>query len=206
MLVHFRTKGIPGRYGPGSFTTDGIREIIRNPYHAGLVAQYPTAQLDMSDDDRLGATNLEATEPKVKDQRIAQRLVPGQHTAIISPALWQSNQQERRNRNHTPNSANRLRRAYMLAGVGRCWECWAERGADSTLYGTTGSGNATQLYLCAWMKSCYKAKSRTDAPPEIALPTAQPVAEPACRHPATRRADALESATTQLISRRRIPG
>jgi hypothetical protein len=99
-----------------------------------------------------------------------------------------------------------VRRQYMLTGVARCWECWAERGEDRPLYGTTGSGKGVRLYLCSWMKSRYKAKARAlDELPEQGLPSAQPVANPAHRHPATRRAEQLEEATTRLVSRLRVP-
>ena len=39
MNIHFRTKGIPGRYRPGQFTTDSIREHIRNLFPNGPVGQ-----------------------------------------------------------------------------------------------------------------------------------------------------------------------
>ena len=211
MLVHFRTKGIPGRYAPGDFTKDGVKEILRNSFAAGWVSEYPTAPLDMSDDDeQLGATNPELAEPKVRDQRIPVRAIPGQHVALIPFTLWQSNKQERLNRRRTPNSINHVRRQYMLAGVGRCWECWAERGIDSPLYGTTGSNHGRRLYLCSWIKARYKAKARStesaaDSAPDQGLLAAQPVSNPVCRHPATRRAEPLEAATTQLVNRLRIP-
>ena len=206
MNIHFRTKGILGRYPPGQFTTDSIREHIRDLFPTGLVGQYPTAPLDMSDTEGSGPAGSDPAQPKVKDQRIPLRVVSGQHAAIISPALWQSNQQERRQRGHNPNSINQVRRQYMLTGVARCWECWAERGEDRPLYGTTGSGKGVRLYLCSWMKSRYKAKARAlDNLPDQGLPLAQPVVNLPCRHPATRRAEQLEEATSRLVSRLRVP-
>ena len=79
MNIHFRTKGIPGRYPPGQFTTDSIREHIRDLFPTGLVGQYPTAPLDMSDTEGSGPAGSDPAQPKVKDQRIPLRVVSGQH-------------------------------------------------------------------------------------------------------------------------------
>lgn len=203
-FVHYRTKGIPGRYPPGPFTVDSIRELLRDPYPIGLIAQYPTSPLDMSDEDS-EPLRSESSQPQITNQRTPLRLIQGQHVAIISPALWQSNQQLRQQRGHSPSSANHVRRQYMLTGIGRCWECFAERGEDSPLYGTTGSGNGTRMYVCSWMKKLYKATSKKVPLEDANLPRAQPVAQPACRHAATRRAQPLEAAVNQLIGRLRIP-
>ena len=50
LVVKFRTKGNPGRFGPGEFNADSVRQIVSNPYYAGYVVRYPTPPLDMTDE------------------------------------------------------------------------------------------------------------------------------------------------------------
>lgn len=58
-MMQFRTKGNPGRSKPGEFSADAIRNIVSNPFHAGVVARYQTPPLDMTDDllRRIGGEN-----------------------------------------------------------------------------------------------------------------------------------------------------
>ena len=48
-VVQFRTKGIVGRYAPGQFNRDSIRQIITNPFYVGVIARYPRPELSMED-------------------------------------------------------------------------------------------------------------------------------------------------------------
>ncbi len=66
-------------------------------------------------------------------------LNPGQHQALISVALWQSNQQLRKHKTTTPANQGNPTHEYLLTGVGCCWECHAWDGRKASLRGATGS-------------------------------------------------------------------
>jgi len=48
-IVQFRTKGILGRYAPGQFNRDSIRQIITNPFYVGVIARYPRPDFSLED-------------------------------------------------------------------------------------------------------------------------------------------------------------
>ena len=91
-VIKFRTKGLPGQYSPGPFSRDSIRDIVKNPFHVGLVARYPRPPLDMEDDPEYP---LRVKPPKrVGNKRDPIELIPGQHKALYSVQLWQKNQEK----------------------------------------------------------------------------------------------------------------
>ncbi len=129
------------------FNRDSIRAIVENPFYAGLVARYPRAPLDMEDDVEYPERVM---KPKIqmKTRQILE-LHQGVHEPIISVNLWQELQAVRRQRGSTPINANHNKRAYMLAGVGCCWECLDEDGYESTLRGSTAGGHS--YYRCSYL-------------------------------------------------------
>lgn len=77
--VKFRTKGPRNFLPERSFTRESIREIITNPFYAGLIARHTVKPLDMDDDQLPGVTALDRG-------RKTQRINPnGSKRAIIEP-------------------------------------------------------------------------------------------------------------------------
>ncbi len=76
------TFGRPGLFPPGEFTRDSIRDIVRSPYYAGLVARYPSKPLDMEDDPE--HPNQRTSQPKATtgNRRTIVKQVVGQHQAL----------------------------------------------------------------------------------------------------------------------------
>ena len=146
--VRFRTRGVPGQSAPGPFGRDSIRVVIRNPFYAGLVARYPTAPLDMDDDDDEKNSHRLTKKPAVKARRQPLELQPGQHEAILSVGMWQRSQQQRMGKGHTPVTRTNNHRIYPLSGIGRCLECLEHDGTIATLRGSSG-WKGKQYYRCA---------------------------------------------------------
>lgn len=48
-VVHFRSRGVPGRYPPGPFRADTVRSVLQNVFYTGRVARYERPPLDMGD-------------------------------------------------------------------------------------------------------------------------------------------------------------
>ena len=144
--VRFRTRGVPSQSVPRLFGRDSIRGVICNPFYAGLVARYPTAPLDMDDDE--DQNTLLPKKPAVKARRQPLELQLGQHEAILSVKVWQRSQQQRTGKGHTPATSINNHRVYALSGVGRCLECLEHDGTIATLRGSSG-WKGKQYYRCA---------------------------------------------------------
>jgi len=142
--VQFRTKGVPNSYPPGKLSRDTVREIVRNPFHAGWVATYPTAPLSMADD----LENPGRVRNSVKDRRTPKDFVPGNHEPIYPFDVWKANQQLRRSKKRVAVVDGRPKRVYLLSGTGRCHVCYENDHRDVSLRGSiNGSGKA--VYRCA---------------------------------------------------------
>ncbi|MBN1887057.1 MAG: recombinase family protein [Thermoflexales bacterium] len=161
-VVHFRTKGRPGLFPPGPFKRDSVRDIVRNPFYAGLVARYPSKPLDMEDDPEHPDRRRPNPDP-IRNKRQAEALTEGQHEALYSVQLWQHNQHLRQNKGTTPNSQHRPRREYMLTGVGRCWVCAQYDGREANLRGVTGGPKGREYYRCASVHENYKQRGKKPA-------------------------------------------
>jgi DNA invertase Pin-like site-specific DNA recombinase len=202
--VQFRTKGVLNSFPPAKLSRDTVREIVRNPFHVGYVAHYPTAPLSMADN----LENPQLIRTQVKDRRVPMELVRGQHEPLYPFEIWQANQQMRRNKKQVPVVDGQPRRVYLLSGTGRCHICYDNDHRNVSLRGST-NGSGEQVYRCAALidrsilRSKQKAgKSSTSTNPEsdkafqaliekhdhFALP-----------------AGLVEQQVTQLVMRFRIP-
>ena len=163
--VQFRTKGILNKLPGRPFHRDSIREIIANPFYVGLVIRRPNPPLDMDDDRAPGVgTNIPVKKPKKPNQNMSRRSIsemhPGRHQGIIPLSLWQANQQERKSRGTTPITDGHPVHAYLLTGVGYCWECHTWDGRQASLRGVTG--NHYKYYRCSTVISEYKLRRKPD--------------------------------------------
>jgi len=155
--VKFRTKGLPGQFPPGSFSRDSIRDIVKNPFHIGLIARYPRPPLDMEDDPE---HPLQVKPPKrVGSKRRPIELIPGQHEPLYSVQLWQQNQWLRANKAPVAMSKRKSSSTYPLTGVAKCWICWQWNQQEVNLRGSKG-GNATPYYRCGTLHDRAKGKKR----------------------------------------------
>lgn len=211
-IVHFRTKGRPGLFPPGPFKRDSVREIVRNPFYAGLVARYPTKPLDMEDDPERPDRREARPSGDNPSKRAPAELAQGQHQALYSVQLWQRNQQLRKDKSHTPTSQGRPRREYLLTGVGRCWVCAQYDGREANLRGVTGGPKGREYYRCATVHNDYKTRGKR--PPrdfEAALPEVGLTAQASqdnllsLHTIASLRADALQAQAMALVNRLVIP-
>ena len=144
MQVKFRTKGVPNSYPPGEIKRDTVREIVRNPFHVGYVAHYPTAPLSMADN----LENPQLVHTQVKDRRVPSDLVRGQHEPLYPLEVWQANQQLRKTKNKITAVEGKPRQDYLLSGTGRCYVCYENDHREVSLRGST-NGSGEQVYRCA---------------------------------------------------------
>ncbi len=119
--VRFRTKGVPGRCPPGSFTKDAVRDIIQNPIYVGFVSYAG------SDED--GVRRRKPVE-----------LFDGKHRGIVSLDLWRRAQRVRRNRYHRSQSLDSSARTYPLSRLVFCAQ------AHMPMRGTSTAGGKYRYY------------------------------------------------------------
>jgi DNA invertase Pin-like site-specific DNA recombinase len=141
--VQFRTKGVPNSYPPGKLSRDTVREIVRNPFHAGWVARYPTAPLSMADD----LENPGTVRNPVKDRRTPKDFVPGNHEPLYPFDVWKANQQLRRSKKRVAVVDGRPKRVYLLSGTGRCHVCYENDHREVSLRGSI-NGSGKPVYRC----------------------------------------------------------
>jgi len=48
-VIQFRTKGTQGKFLPGPFNKDSVRQIITSPFYVGIIPSYPRSPLSMED-------------------------------------------------------------------------------------------------------------------------------------------------------------
>lgn len=194
--VRFRTRGLLNKRPDRSFTRDSTRDIVANPFYAGLVVRRTVRPLDM-DDDHIPGITVNTPEKKQRginpngSKRTIVELNPGQHQALISVNIWQTNQQIRKRKHKTPQSYNQPTHEYLLTGIAFCWECYLWDGRKASLRGVTG-GSGNSYYRCATITDEYKTrKKRQSAEAANVLP-----AVGLCAHPHT--------ASEELIEKHRI--
>jgi DNA invertase Pin-like site-specific DNA recombinase len=169
--VKFRTKGLRNSRPERTFSRDSIREIVNNPFYAGLIARHTVKPLDMDDEQIPGITVADRSRktPRANpngSKRAIIELNPGQHQALISVTLWQANQQIRSRKFKTPVNQGNPTHEYLLTGIGFCWECYVWDGRKASLRGATGSGDRT-YYRCTTLHDQYKLR-RKRSPEEAA--------------------------------------
>jgi len=162
--VQFRTKGVPNSYPPGKLSRDTVREIVRNPFHAGWVARYPTAPLTMADD----LENPGTVRNPVKDRRTPMDFVPGNHEPLYPFDVWKANQQLRRSKKRVAVVDGQLKRVYLLSGTSRCHVCYEYDHRDVSLRGSI-NGSGKPIYRCAALidRSMLRRKSGENADPNL---------------------------------------
>ncbi len=114
--VHFRTKGLPGRFPPGTFSKDAVRHLLQRPFYAGVVPYY-------------GKT----TAGRKRKRGEAVSLYPGQHEPLISMEDFQAaqvlrDQLARRARHPTTGEPT----VHPLSGIILCASCGRPMRASST--------------------------------------------------------------------------
>lgn len=214
--IKFRTKGIHNKHPGRPFKRGSIRDIIGNPFYVGVVIRRPNAPLDMDDDHGPGTAEGARKQRNRRllpgqTRRSIQEMHPGRHGGIIPLDLWQTNQQERKNRTRTPIRDGSPVHEYLLTGVAYCWECHAWDGRQATLHGMTG--NKYRYYRCTTVMNEYKMRNKPD--PKVfdtALNTLEINAEEQTetrelieRHRSTLRQVEIEEQVNELVERLVIP-
>jgi len=161
--VQLRTKCIRNKRPGRPFHRDSIREIICNPFYAGMVVRRPNPPLDMDDDRAPGIIeSAPSKKPRKLPDGMSRRAIlemhRGRHEGIVPLSLWQANQQERKSRGNTPRAGNRPVHEYVLSGVGYCWECHHWDGRQASLHGI--SGNRYKYYRCSTVQGEYKTRNK----------------------------------------------
>jgi DNA invertase Pin-like site-specific DNA recombinase len=148
LVVKFRTKGVPGSYPPGEFSSSSILDIVRNPFYAGFVSHHPTPDLNMNDN----IENPKSARVSIKNRRTPEEIYQGQHQALVSVELWQKNLMilNAKGNRVSHGQTREKKRTYLLAGIGRCAECkdLAAPGHAIHLRGTPNGSNK-RIYRCA---------------------------------------------------------
>jgi site-specific DNA recombinase len=124
-VVSLRTKGLRGRYAPGPFTKDSVREILQRHFYTGVVVYYGR--------DRSGR--------KRKRQEITATYA-GRHEALISAELFEEALALRRQVGRRTRDAARRSRIYPLSGILHCYACQKRMRAIS-------SNRGIRYYQCS---------------------------------------------------------
>lgn len=170
--VKFRTRGRNNNKPGRPFTRDSIREMLGNPFYAGLVFRRNTRPLDMDDDQVPGVTGTtvekerrEQYSPEGSKRRI-QEMQKGQHEALIPVQLWEDNQRIRQGKKNSPTKLAKPAREYLLAGISYCWECLEWDGRKAHFRGVAGGKKNIPYYRCATLQDGYKQRARLKASAE----------------------------------------
>jgi len=203
--VKFRTKGIAGYKEPDKFSSESILDLVRSPFHVGVVAHYPTAKLNLQDD----IDNPKKHKLTVKNRRIPEKTYKGKHQALYPYELWEQNQSIRISMRKIPSNSKKTNRIYLLRGIAQCWECLPYTKSDRTvsLRGSV-NGSGKSVYRCASMHGRDK-----DRKSKISFTQFDMAAQPDSHAPNLRSlhpksalpADVLEKQVEDLISNMGIP-
>jgi len=105
-VVHFRTKGVPGRFPPGRFGKDSVRELLQHPFYTGKVPYYGR--------DERG-------RKRKRGNPIA--LYDGQHPALVSDELFEEVSRLREVAGRRNRDSQGQPKVYPLSGLLACWRC-----------------------------------------------------------------------------------
>ena len=215
--VKFRTKGRKNQRPGRPFTRDSVREVVTNPFYAGVVARRTIKPLDMDDEQLPGVPMMaQGQKPRYINPNGSRRTIAemntGQHQALISVSLWQSNQQLRKHKYKSPLSNGKPIHEYLLTGTGCCWECHTWDGRKASLRGVTGSAGNT-YYRCATLHDEYKSRSKQSSAeaaeelPAVGLQSEKnaEIEQLLARHKASLRSDLLEAQINRLVEALVIP-
>ncbi len=113
-----RSRGIPGKKGPGPFQKDSIRNILTSIFYAGFIPYYGSP--------RKGQTTT----------RKVQEIFPGKHPAIVSLAEYERVQELRKILYRATRFKNGTQpRIYSLSGILRCGHCGRTMRGSSATHG-----------------------------------------------------------------------
>jgi site-specific DNA recombinase len=105
-VVRFRTKGAPGRFPPGRFRKNSVRELLQHPFYVGKVPYFGR--------DRSG---------RRRKRNNPDALYDGLHPALVSEADFAQAQRLREQAGHRNRDGNGHPRVYPLSGLLACWQC-----------------------------------------------------------------------------------
>jgi hypothetical protein len=111
----FRTKGLPGRWPPGSFSKDSVREILQRRFYTGVVVYY--------------GVDEEGRKRKRDDYAAC---FPGQHPALITDEDFEAAldlRQQLSRRSRKPSGEPQI---YLLSGLLVCSQCGERMRASSS--------------------------------------------------------------------------
>lgn len=117
--IHFRSKGLPGRFPPGRLSKDAVRHILQRPFYTGVVPYY--------------GKDKDGTKRK-RDNPAS--LFPGQHDPLISMEDYQAAQDLRDQLSHrTRHKTTGKPAVFPLSGLITCASCGRPmRAASSSSY------------------------------------------------------------------------
>jgi site-specific DNA recombinase len=124
-IVRLRTKGLPGRYPPGPFTKDSVRELLQRRFYTGVTVYYGR--------DHRG-------RKRKRDEIVA--VYPGQHPALIDEATFERAVELRRQVGRRTRDQTRRSRIYPLSGLLHCADCLRRMRAIS-------SNGGIRYYQCS---------------------------------------------------------
>ncbi len=104
--IPFRTKGLLGRFPPGPFSKESLRDILQRRFYTGTVVYY-------GHDER----------GRKRKRNQGTETFPGQHPALISPADFERAQALRAQLARRPRSPSGQPRVYLLSGLLVCDTC-----------------------------------------------------------------------------------
>ena len=122
-IVHFRSKRLPERGGPGPFCKDSVRSILTRPFYTGVVPYY-------------GVT------PEGRKRKKPVALYPGRHEPLISQELFDRCQEIRQLTYRFPRRREgKATRVYYLSGILFCAQCRGKMRAQA-------SSGGRRYYAC----------------------------------------------------------
>ncbi len=110
----FRTKGLPGRWPPGAFSKDSVREILQRRFYTGVVVYY----------------GLDQQGRKRKRDDYAARF-PGQHPALIVETDFEQALTLRQQLSRRSRAATGKPHVYLLSDLLVCSQCGQRLRASS---------------------------------------------------------------------------
>jgi hypothetical protein len=122
-INHFRTKGVPGMFEPGTISKDAIRDMLQRVFYAGKIPYYGRDEKGLR-----------------RDRGNILETYPGKHAALVDESVFIQVQEMKKvfDTNPRHNSKGTFARIAALGGILRCGYCGAPMrcisGARKTRY------------------------------------------------------------------------
>lgn len=127
--VHFRTKGVPGRYPPGRLSKSSVRHILQHPFYAGVIPYYGRDE-----------------DGKRRKRDDYDRLFPGQHEGLITMDDFEQAQAIREQAARRPRCPETGKPSvHPLSGILVCGYCGGTMRATTTGAGYRYYRDANQI-------------------------------------------------------------